>query len=55
MQRIQEAQQQDLDNKDYECRELIYILKNIVKEFIKDFYRGLIQKYNKATALINRL
>ena len=41
MQRIQKAQQQDLDSKDYKYRELTYILKNIVKEFIKDFYRGL--------------
>ena len=42
MQRIQKAQQQDLDSKDYECRELIYILRNIIKDFIKDFYKGLI-------------
>ena len=48
-------QQQDPDSEDYECREFIYILKSIVKEFIKDFYKGLTQKYNKATALINRL
>ena len=35
-------QQQDLDSKDYEYRELIYILKSIAAEFIKDFYRGII-------------
>ena len=35
-------QQQDLDSKDYKCKELIYILRSIVKEFIKDFYKGLI-------------
>ena len=42
MQRIQEAQQQDLDSEDYECRELIYILRSITKEFVKDFHKGLI-------------
>ena len=41
MQRIQEAQQQDLDSKNYKCRELTYVLKSIVEEFIKDFYKGL--------------
>ena len=35
-------QQQDLNSKDYECRELIYILRNIIEKFVKDFYRGLI-------------
>ena len=48
-------QQQDLNSKDYKYRELMYILKSITKEFIKDFYKGLIQKYNKTTALVNRL
>ena len=33
----------------------MYILKSIIKEFIKNFYKGLTQKYNKATALINKL
>ena len=42
IQRIQKAQQQDLDSKDYKYRELIYILKSITKEFIKDFYKKLI-------------
>ena len=42
IQRIQEAQQQNLDNKDYKYRELTYVLKSIIKEFIKDFYKGLI-------------
>ena len=35
-------QQQDLDSKDYKYRELIYILKSIVKEFIKNFHKRLI-------------
>ena len=48
-------QQQDLDSKDYKCKELIYILKSITEEFIKDFYRGLTQKYKRAIALVNRL
>ena len=55
MQKIQKTQQQDPNSKDYKCRELTYILKSITKEFIKNFYRGLIQGHNKATALINRL
>ena len=33
----------------------MYIPKSIIKEFIKDFYKGIIQGYNKTTALINRL
>ena len=35
-------QQQNPDSKDYKYRELIYILKSITKEFIKDFYKKLI-------------
>ena len=35
-------QQQDLDNKDYKYKKLIYILKSIIKEFVKDFHRGII-------------
>ena len=35
-------QQQDLDSKDYKYRELMYVLKSIVKEFIKDFYKEII-------------
>ena len=42
MYRIQEVQQQDLNSKDYECKKLTYILKSIVKEFMKEFYKGLI-------------
>ena len=38
MQRIQEAKKQDLNSKEYKNRELIYILSELVKEFIKDFY-----------------
>ena len=55
MYRLQEAQQQDLNSKDYKYRELTYILESIIKEFIKDFYKGLIQRYNKVAALVNRL
>ena len=55
MQRIQEAKEQNLDNKKYKNRELIYILNKLAKEFIKDFYQGMTQSYNGVTALINRL
>ena len=41
MQRIQEAQQQDSNSEDYEYRELTYILRSIIEEFVKDFYKGL--------------
>ena len=33
----------------------MYILKSIIEEFIKDFYKELIQKYNKIIVLVNRL
>jgi len=33
----------------------IYILKDIVEKFIKEFHRGEIQGYNRATALVLRL
>ena len=35
-------QQQDLDSEDYKYKELIYVLKSIIKEFIKDFHKELI-------------
>ena len=40
--KIKKVQQQDLNSKDYKYKELIYILKDIIKEFIKNFYKGLI-------------
>ena len=42
MQRIQEAKKQDLDSEEYKNKELIYILNKLAKEFIKDFYQGMI-------------
>ena len=39
----------------YKVREVIYILKEITEEFIKDFYRGIIQGYNRAQGLVLRL
>jgi len=33
----------------------MYIFKNIIKEFIEEFYRNFIQRHNKATALVKRL
>ena len=38
MQRIQEAQKQDPNSKEYKNRELIYILSSLAKEFVKDFH-----------------
>ena len=43
------------DTKDYKNRELIYILREITEEFVKNFYRGMVQRYNKATILVLRL
>ena len=34
---------------------MIYIPKEIIKEIIKDFYKGIIQGHNKATILVLRL
>ena len=34
---------------------MIYILRSIAKEFIKEFYRNLIQGYNRVIALAARL
>jgi hypothetical protein len=33
----------------------MYILREIVEEFIKDFYREITQGYNRAQALVLRL
>ena len=33
----------------------MYILKSIAEKFVKDFYKGLTQRYNKITALVKRL
>ena len=40
--RIQEVQAKDLDIDQYKVREVIYILRRIIEEFIKEFYRGII-------------
>ena len=32
----------NLDIEDYKNQELIYILKEIAEEFVKDFYKGII-------------
>ena len=47
MQRIQEAQKQDLDSKEYKNRELTYIPNELAKEFIKDFHQGMTQGHNQ--------
>jgi len=36
-------------------RELIYIPKEIVEVFIKDFYKEITQGHNRATGLVLRL
>ena len=54
-QQIKEVQKHDLDTKYYKNQKLIYILKSIAEEFIKEFYRGIIQGYNKATTLVLKL
>ena len=46
--KIQEVQAKDLDIEQYKVRETIYILRGIAEEFIKDFYKGIIQEYNRA-------
>ena len=33
----------------------MYILKTIAEEFIKEFYKGITQGYNKATTLVLKL
>ena len=33
----------------------MYILKLVIKEFIKDFYKKITQKYNKVTILVLKL
>ena len=38
IQKIQKAQEQDSDSKEYKNRELIYILSSLAEKFIKDFY-----------------
>ena len=38
MQRIQKVQKQDPNSKEYKNKELMYILSNLAKEFIKDFH-----------------
>ena len=41
-QRIKKVQKYNLDTKYYKDWELTYILKVVVEEFIKEFYRGII-------------
>ena len=53
--RIQEVQAKDLDTIKYKTREAIYILKGITEEFIKEFYKGIIQGYNGVQGLVLRL
>ena len=40
--RIQKVKKQNPDSEEYKNRELIYILNELAKEFIKDFWQGMI-------------
>ena len=40
--RIKEAQEENLESENYENQEVIYILKSIIKEFVKEFHGNLI-------------
>jgi len=42
VERILETQLKDLDFEEYINKELIYIPKDIMEVFIKDFYKGII-------------
>ena len=33
----------------------MYIFKSIAEEFVKEFYRNFMQRYNGATVLVRRL
>ncbi len=58
-QQIREAKETDPDYKDYKERETklkaMYIPGSIARKFIIEFYKGIIQGYNGATALVLRL
>ncbi len=54
-QRISKAQLEDSDLDNYTNWEAIYILRNIVEKFIKEFYRNFTQGHNGAMALVVRL
>ena len=41
-QQIQKAQAEDLEIENYKNQEIIYIPKNITKEFVKDFHANII-------------
>ena len=34
---------------------MIYILKQVIEEFVKDFHRGITQGYNKVIILVSKL
>ena len=54
-QRIHKAQSKDKNLKEYKNKEAMYIPRNIIKEFVEEFYRNLIQRHNRATALVRKL
>ena len=54
-QKILKAQLKDLKVEQYLNREVIYIPKTLIKEFIEEFYKGIIQGHNRAIGLVLRL
>ena len=48
-------QSEDKTLKDYKNQEIIYIPRNIVKEFVKEFYRNFMQRYTGVIGLVVRL
>ena len=53
--RISEVQSEDKSLDDYVNWEIMYILKTIVKKFVKEFHKNLIQRHNGVIALVARL
>ena len=41
--------------REYKNKKAIYILKSIIKEFIKEFHKNLTQRHNGAIALVRKL
>ncbi len=54
-QRINEAQLENKSLNDYTNQEVMYIPRNIAKEFVKEFHKNLTQRHNGTTALVTRL
>ena len=51
-QKIQKAQFENENSEKYKNCKATYILKNIVKKFVKKFYKNPMQRYNGEIALV---